>query len=145
MKPYKQDEKKQQLPQEKLDKLQKLIDSGKVEVEPDTNGLEELYDKDKRFVLLTNAQLKKLRVDLKDLFLRDQEKVLKKLKSIVIDDSTKYDDVVLLINRLKRFKALSAQGVMSFDESEREFRFISKAILHAINTLEAEHLKSTKS
>ncbi len=146
MKPHKEDEKNQrQLPQKKLDELQKLIDSGKVEVEPDTNGLQELYDESETVVLLTSAQLKKLRVELKDLFLRDQEKVLKKLKSIVIDDSRKYDDVILLINRLTRFKNLSLKGTIPFEASEREFRSISEAILHAINTMEAEHLKSNKS
>lgn len=143
MKPTKHAEKKQ-FTKEELAIVQQLLDSGKLSVdEDDTSGLEEIYDEKtlEKTDFLTDEQLQKLKVELKDLFLNDQQKVLDKLKKAVRTNTDKYDDVLLLMTRLKRFKTQSAKGIIPYDSSEREYRAISAAILMAINTLEPEHLK----
>lgn len=143
MKPTKQDDKKR-FTKEELAIVQQLLDSGKLSVdEVDTNGLEEFYDEKKleKTEFLTDEQLSKLKVELKDLFLKDKQKVLDKLKKSVRTSLEKYDDVLLLMNRLKRFKTQSTKGIIPYESSELEFRTISEAIMMCINTLEPEHLK----
>lgn len=130
------------LPEEEKEQIiNELLRTFKSEIK-DEEIVEELYDeKEDPLSSLSSQDLKKLKIELKELLLKDHKKILDKLKKLIRTESEKFDEIVLLLLRYKELQAAKTKGIISFTESGNELRNINNSILLLINTLEIEHLK----
>ncbi len=130
----------QQITEEQTRILRELFKQYKDD--PNQEELGELYDEKAEPVISYSLEdLKNLKIELKELLLKDHKKVLAKLKSLIETESEKFDEIVLLLLRFKEYQAAKAKGIITFTESGNELRNINNSILVLINTLEIEHLK----
>lgn len=91
-------------------------------------------------ILATAESLENLKFRLKEMMISDLEVTLFEIKSVLRPDSKKYDHIVMLIVRFKRYKELNQHGLIPFEAAGLEHRTITNSAMMMINSLKSEHL-----
>lgn len=130
-----------QISDEDRQKLRELLKSS-IEDHIEKEELGELYDERvDPLNYFTLEDLKKLKIELKELLMDGHEGLFSRLKEIVREESDKYDEIVLLVLRYKQFQSNKTRGIITPSDAGFEFHNINNSILLLINTLEIHHLK----
>jgi len=125
-----------------LERLEKLPNQEAFDSEEIIEYINEIFVEPKvPSQILTSAEsLENLKYRLKELMITDLEKTLFEIKNVLRPDSKKYDHIVMLIVRYKRYKELNQHGLIPFQEAGLEHRTITNSAMMMINSLKAEYL-----
>lgn len=127
-----------------LERLEKLPNQEAFDSEEIIEYINEIFVEPKvpSKILTTAESLENLKYQLKELMITDLEKTLFEIKDVLRPDSKKYDHIVMLIVRHKRYKELNQHGLIPFEAAGLEHRTITNSAMMMINSLKAEYLNS---